>query len=84
MGVVPLRFEAGDAAESLGLDGSESFEIDVDDELSPRQSVHVVAERSDGSKVEFDVTCRADTPVEIDYLKNGGILHTVLRRMATQ
>jgi len=45
--------------------------------------VHVVAKKSDGSLVEFDVVCRADTPVEIEYLKNGGILHTVLRRMAT-
>ena len=83
MGVVPLQFAKGDSAHSLGLDGTESFDINVDDDLSPRQMVHVVAEKSDGSKVEFDVTCRADTPVEIDYLKNGGILHTVLRRMAT-
>ena len=83
MGVVPLQYAPGDSAQSLGLDGTESFDINVDDDLSPRQTVHVVAEKSDGSKVEFDVTCRADTPVEIDYLKNGGILHTVLRRMAT-
>ena len=83
MGVVPLQFAEGTTAASLGLDGTESFDIAIGDDLQPRQSVHVTAVKSDGSKVDFDTTCRADTPVEIEYLKNGGILHTVLRRMAT-
>ena len=83
MGVVPLQYAEGVTAASLGLDGTESFEIDLDDSLQPRQTVHVTATRADGTTVDFDTVCRADTPVEIDYLKNGGILHTVLRRMAT-
>ena len=83
MGVVPLQYAEGVTAASLGLDGTESFEIGFDDSLQPRQTVHVKATRADGTVIEFDTVCRADTPVEIDYLKNGGILHTVLRRMAT-
>jgi aconitate hydratase len=82
MGVLPLTFRAGESAESLGLDGTETYDIDVDDELQPRQDVPVVATRSDGSRVEFTATCRCDTPVEVEYLRNGGILHMVLRRMA--
>tara|TARA_B100001059_G_scaffold235741_1_gene282600 strand:- start:4079 stop:6763 length:2685 start_codon:yes stop_codon:yes gene_type:complete len=84
MGVVPLQFADGVNAGTLGLDGTESFDIMIDDSLQPRQSVSAKATRSDGTEVEFEVTCRADTPVEIDYLKNGGILHTVLRRMASE
>jgi aconitate hydratase len=80
---VPLQYAEGVTAASLGLDGTELFEIDFDDSLQPRQTVHVKATRADGTSVDFDTVCRADTPVEIDYLKNGGILHTVLRRMAT-
>jgi len=83
MGVVPLQFTEGTTASSLGLDGTESFDVEIGDDLEPRQAVHVTAVKADGSKVSFDVTCRADTPVEIEYLRNGGILHTVLRRMAT-
>ncbi|MDG2292807.1 MAG: aconitate hydratase AcnA, partial [Phycisphaerales bacterium] len=84
MGVVPLQFEDGVSASSLGLDGTERFEIALDDTLAPRQSVHVKATSADGAVVEFQTVCRADTPVEIEYLKNGGILHTVLRRMAAE
>jgi aconitate hydratase len=84
MGVVPLEFEPGTTAAGLGLDGTESFQIELSDELKPRQVVRVQATKSDGATIEFDTRCRADTPVEIKYLKNGGILHTVLRRMATE
>ena len=84
MGVVPLQYAEGVTAASLGLDGTETFEIGFDDSLQPRQTVHVKATRADGTVAEFDTVCRADTPVEIEYLKNGGILHTVLRRMATE
>jgi aconitate hydratase len=82
MGVLPLTFPEGESADSLGLDGTETFSIDIDDDLQPRRLVRVVASRTDGSTVDFMATCRADTPVEIDYLRNGGILHMVLRRMA--
>jgi aconitate hydratase len=84
MGVLPLTYRDGETAESLGLDGTETFDIDVDDELRPRQDVHVTATRLDGTEVEFVTICRCDTPVEVEYLRNGGILHMVLRRMAAE
>jgi aconitate hydratase len=82
MGVLPLTFPPGENAGSLGLDGTEVFSIDVDDDLHPRQEVRVVAEHADGSTVEFQATCRCDTPIEVEYLRHGGILHMVLREMA--
>ncbi len=84
MGVLPLTFPPGENADSLGLDGSEVFSIDVDDELQPRQEVRVVAERADGSLIEFFAICRCDTPIEVEYLRHGGILHMVLREMAAE
>ncbi len=82
MGVLPLQFEAGQDANSLGLDGSETFDIQVDDKVQPRSKVQVTATKTDGKKVVFSTLCRIDTPVEVDYYRNGGILHTVLRKMA--
>ena len=80
MGVLPLVFPAGQSAESLGLDGSESFDIRLPNPITPRCAVPVTATKADGSKVEFEALCRIDTPVEVNYYNNGGILHTVLRR----
>ncbi len=82
MGVLPLTFPEGQTAASLGLDGTETFDIAVDDSLRPRQQVPVRATKADGSVVEFEATCRCDTDIEVEYLRNGGILHMVLRRMA--
>ena len=82
MGVLPLTFQAGENADTYGLDGTETFDIDIDDDLQPRQAVLVRATRTDGSEVEIKTTCRIDTPVEVDYYRNGGILHTVVRKMA--
>ena len=82
MGVLPLCFKAGESAQSLGLTGDETFNIELADDLEPRQDVRVTAIKPDGQKKEFICTCRIDTPVEVDYYRNGGILHTVLRRMA--
>ena len=82
MGVLPLQFAKGENADALGLDGSESFSIAIDESLQPRQDVPVVATKRDGSEVSFKTVCRIDTPVEVEYYRNGGILHTVLRRMA--
>ncbi len=84
MGVLPLTFLDGETADLLGLDGTETFSIDVDDDLQPRQLVKVTATKQDGSVTEFMTTCRVDTPVEVEYLRNGGILHMVLRRMAAE
>ena len=83
MGVLPLQFKAGETADSLGLDGTESFDIAVNDTLEPLQDIAVTATKADGSKLVFACQARVDTPVEVQYLRNGGILHTVLRRLAT-
>jgi aconitate hydratase len=82
MGVLPLQFLDGQNAASLGLDGTETFAVAVDDRVEPRQKIEVTATKADGTKVQFETRCRIDTPVEVDYYRNGGILHTVLRKMA--
>jgi aconitate hydratase len=82
MGVLPLTFPEGENADTLGLDGTELFDIDVDDGLRPRQAVRVRASRTGAETVEFEAVARVDTPIEIEYLRHGGILHMVLRRMA--
>ncbi len=81
MGVLPLVFKDGQDAASLGLSGKETFSVHLDDKLKPRQDLTVDVVKEDGSKMQFMVTCRIDTPVEIDYYRNGGILHTVLRNI---
>jgi len=83
MGVIPLTFAEGDTADSLGLDGTEVFSVDVDDNLTPRQIVNVTAARADGTVIEFEAMARCDTPIEVDYLRHGGILHMVIREMAS-
>jgi aconitate hydratase len=80
MGIVPLQFEDGQNAASLGLDGSEVYDIDLSG-LSPKKLIPVTATKADGSKVSFKAVCRADVPIEIQYIANGGILPFVLRRM---
>ena len=80
MGVLPLEFVAGENAESLGLTGREVYDITgLSDDLQPLQDVTVTATDEDGNTRSFSATVRIDTPVEIDYYRNGGILHTVLR-----
>jgi aconitate hydratase len=84
MGVLPLQFQAGESAESLGLTGREVFDVfGLQDQLAPGGPLSVRATREDGSVLEFQVSTRLDSPVEIEYHRNGGILHTVLRRMAS-
>jgi aconitate hydratase len=82
MGVLPMTFLPGTNAAVYGLDGTEVFDIDVTDALVPRQEISVRATGSDGTITEFQATARVDSPVEVDYLRHGGILHMVLRRMA--
>jgi aconitate hydratase len=81
MGVLPLEFPEGRSWESLGITGRETFEIDVTDELEPLGQVSVTATSDDGSQKEFAATVRIDTPVELEYYRNGGILQTVLRKL---
>ena len=82
MGVLPLTFKEGESADTLGLDGTESFDIPVMDDVEALQELTVTANKSDGSTVIFTTDVRLDTPVEVDYYRNGGILHTVLRKLA--
>jgi aconitate hydratase len=82
MGVLPLRFTQGQNAESLGLDGSEVFSIEgLSDEIKPQSEITVTAQKSDGMMVEFKATVLLNTDVEVNYFRNGGILHTVLRNL---
>ncbi|WP_145368004.1 aconitate hydratase AcnA [Maioricimonas rarisocia] len=79
MGVLPLQFREGESRDALDLDGTETFEIALDDELKPQQAVEVTAKKENGDEIHFVTTCRIDTPVEVEYYRNGGILHKVLR-----
>jgi aconitate hydratase len=83
MGVLPLQFMDGDNAKSLGLDGSETFDIvGLDDGKS--KTATVIARRADGSEKRFEVRVLLLTPKEIEYFRNGGILHYVLRQLAAR
>ncbi len=82
MGVLPLQFKPGESAASLGLTGRETFDVTgIAGGITPGQDVQIHAVGDDGSSMDFAVTCRIDTHVEVDYHRNGGVLHTVLRRM---
>ena len=81
MGVLPLQFTRGDSAESLGIKGDETFDIDVPHDIRPQQQLSVVVTRKDGSKQTVPVLCRIDTPIEVDYYRHGGILPFVLREL---
>ncbi len=81
MGVLPLQFGEGGSAETLGLDGTETYDI-TGLAGGDATEVRVKAHRSDGSEVEFSARVRIDTPKERDYYRNGGILQYVLRQLA--
>ena len=84
MGILPLQFPEGESADSLGLDGTETFDISgitqLNEGVTP-QVMKVTATNTDGSVVEFDATVRIDTPGEAQYYRNGGILQYVLRNL---
>jgi aconitate hydratase len=84
MGVIPLQYPAGESAESLGLDGTETISISgitaLNDGKTPK-TVKVSATKDGGDPVEFDAVVRIDTPGEADYYRNGGILQYVLRSL---
>ena len=81
MGVFPLQYTAGQTRATLGLTGEETFDIHVPAEMQPKQQIQVTARAADGSTRQFTVQSRIDTPVEIDYYRNGGILQTVLAKL---
>ncbi len=83
MGVVPLQFMEGEGRESLGLTGEEVITIEgLAGDMKPRATVKATIEYADGKTKEIDLLCRIDTATEIDYVKNGGVLHYVLRDLA--
>ena len=83
MGVLPLVFADGENARILGLDGSETFTISGIGGMAPRKSLAVKAVRVNGSEINFTVTSRLDTEVDVAYFENGGILPFVIRKMMT-
>ena len=83
MGVLPLQFKEGQSAQSLHLDGSETFDIVGLDEVKPQQDVTLIIHRAEGDE-EVSVTLRIDTPIEVEYYRHGGILPFVLRQLISE
>jgi aconitate hydratase len=83
MGVLPLQYRPGETRESLKLSGEEKFDIELTDGLRPKQELKVTATNANGDVITFTAICRIDTPVEIEYYRNGGILQTVLWKVLT-
>ncbi|HWV05179.1 MULTISPECIES: aconitate hydratase AcnA [Ralstonia] len=82
MGVLPLQFKGNDSAQSLGIVGDETFDIEgLDGEIKPQQDVTLVIHRANGETTRAQVLLRIDTPIEVDYYKHGGILPFVLRQL---
>jgi aconitate hydratase len=85
MGVLPLQFRDGENVKSLGLTGHETFDIlKLDEGLEPGAILEVQAKKDNGEVIKFDVITRIDTPIEIEYFRNGGILHTVIRQLLAE
>ena len=82
MGVLPLTFRDGEDADTYGLTGKEKFTIPIHDDIEPLAEITVTAEKDSGDVLPIPLQVRLDTPVEVEYYRNGGILHTVLRNMA--
>ncbi|MBO4715132.1 MAG: aconitate hydratase, partial [Verrucomicrobia bacterium] len=82
MGILPLQFKEGVSAQTLGLDGTETYDIlGLDTELRPQQDITVRITRKDGKAQQMQVTCRIDTPIEVEYYRHDGILPYVLRQL---
>ena len=81
MGILPLQFVDGESAASLGLTGMEAFSIEISDKMVPGQLIDVSATATDGTLTTFKTICRIDTPIEMEYYRDGGILRTVLKKL---
>jgi aconitate hydratase len=84
MGVLPLQFEPGQSIESLGLTGTELYDIEGIENITPHKRLTVRATADDGSVKTFNVITRIDTPIEVEYYKHDGILPYVLRQLAAK
>jgi len=84
MGIIPLEFMSGQGPDELGLDGSETYDILGLSDLTPGKTLKVRAVKPDGKVIEFNVKARVDTPIEVEYVKHGGILHYMLRKLAEE
>lgn len=80
MGVLPLQFKEGENADSLGLTGEETIEVQITDNVKPRDVITVTAQCKDGTTIQFETVARFDSEVDVDYYRNGGILQMVLRQ----
>jgi aconitate hydratase len=81
MGVLPLQFKSGDSWESLGIQGTETFDIEIASALRPQQDATLVVHGADGKTRRVPLVLRIDTAIEVDYYKHGGILPFVLRQL---
>jgi aconitate hydratase len=82
MGVLPCQFREGESAQSLGFDGTETFDLlGLSDDVKPRQELTLVVHRANGKIDQVPVVLRIDTAIEVDYYRNGGILQYVLRQL---
>ena len=82
MGVLPLQFEEGTSAQTLGLDGSDTFDVlGLSEEVKPRQKLTLRITKANGQTQDVPVVLRIDTPIEVEYYRNGGILPFVLREL---
>jgi aconitate hydratase len=85
MGILPLQFQEGTTAQTLGLDGTESYDIvGLGEDLKPRQDLTLRITRKDGSTQDVTVKVRIDTPIEVDYYRHGGILPFILRQLINE
>jgi aconitate hydratase len=84
MGVLPLQFQGSDTWQSLRLTGDELVDVIPDPHLRPQSNARLVVTRADGTRQEITVTLRIDTPIEVDYYRNGGILPFVLRQLLAE
>jgi aconitate hydratase len=85
MGILPLQFQEGTTAQTLGLDGTESYDIvGLGEDLKPRQDLTLRITRKDGSSQDVTVKVRIDTPIEVDYYRHGGILPFILRQLINE
>ena len=82
MGVLPLQFKEGTSAQSLKLDGTETYDVvGLNSAIKPQQDMTLKITRKTGETLDVSVRCRIDTPIEIDYYQHGGILPFVLRQI---